>query len=380
MRIALDARTIYRPTRRGIGRSLVSLYQELSRVRPDWSFVLFHRGQGAGPADWPTAGMEERLIEMPGDRFDAWEKWRLPLAAWRAGADVLHCPGNSCPGWLPVPTVVTVHDLIPMDSPELAANTERERFIQGVQTACRKARSIICPSAYTRERLRAEFGPYESNIEVIPWGAPPEPQVTESQIAQVRSRYGMDRPFALHFGALAPRKNTAKVLQAWAMLAPALRASRLLLIVGVDESARQEMRQQAEALEISASVRIEGFAAEGDVPLLLKASQMLIYPSLSEGFGLPILEAWAAGTAVLSSDRTSLPEVVGQAGWLVDPTEAKTIAAGMQRILADADLRQALVQAGQKRLTNYSWPTAAAQFARVLEDAASQHHQPRLAA
>ena len=137
MRIGLDARTIYRPARRGIGKSLIHLYQYLLSARPGWQVVAYHRQTGELESLLPTTRVKSRLIEMIGDRFDAWQRLRLPAAAWRDGVDLLHCPANTCSFWMPTPTVVTIHDLIPLDMPEgrPAAEVRRDqvmnRHLQG---------------------------------------------------------------------------------------------------------------------------------------------------------------------------------------------------------------------------------------------------------
>jgi hypothetical protein len=154
MRIALDARTIYRMVRRGTGKNLIDLYRTIARMRPDWHVIAYHRTPEGGDElfgvlDEPN--IEPRQIEMPGDRIHAWGRWRLPMAAWRDGADLLHCPANLCPTWMPVPTLVTIHDLIPLDMPDGRPGGDLRLFEQSVKTACRRAAGIVTPSAYTRD-------------------------------------------------------------------------------------------------------------------------------------------------------------------------------------------------------------------------------------
>ncbi len=157
MRIGLDARTLFSPQRRGIGKSLHRLYARLAAIRPDWRVNAYHRSPAYVPEDLPS-NFVPRFIEMPGDRYDAWTQLRLPTAAWLDKADVLHCPANHCPHWMPVPTVVTLHDLIPMDMPQGRGGQEMQRFEQAVASACTKATAVVTPSKYTRKRLIKEHG------------------------------------------------------------------------------------------------------------------------------------------------------------------------------------------------------------------------------
>jgi len=138
MRIGLDARTLYSPNRRGIGKSLHQLYACLTAIRPDWEIYAYHRSAAYKPDDLPK-NIVSRFIEIPGDRYDAWTQLRLPAAAWLDKVDVLHSPANVCPHWMPVPTVVTLHDLIPLDMPEGRCSKQLHQFEQAVASACSKA-------------------------------------------------------------------------------------------------------------------------------------------------------------------------------------------------------------------------------------------------
>ncbi|MFW6032777.1 MAG: glycosyltransferase, partial [Phycisphaeraceae bacterium] len=177
MRIALDARNLYRPERRGIGKSLLELYRHLALVRPNWEVLAYHRQSGKLEPLLPEGFATPRLIEIPGDRFDAWSHLRLPLAARADRADVIHAPANQGPLWMPLPTVVTVHDLIPMEGP--AADTAPgRRFTRGVRQACRRAAAITCPSSYTREQLVERLAADPERVWVTPWGAGPSPNLS----------------------------------------------------------------------------------------------------------------------------------------------------------------------------------------------------------
>ena len=370
MRIALDARTIYWPVRRGTGRNLIDLYRHLSMIRRHWQVLAYHRLTAPIEPPLPQPFVQPRLIEMPGDRFDAWQRFRLPLAAWRDEADLLHCPANTCPGWMPLDTVVTIHDLIPLDLPAGRPAGEVRRFEQSVRTACRRAAWLICPSVYTRNRLVHQFGADPARLTVNPW-APDSSmrRVEPDEYAPVLQRYGIDRPFVLHFGAVAPRKNTRRLLKAWARLDRSIRTEWRLLVVGLDETFRSRMAHAAERWGIGDSVVLGGFADEADLPALLSGADVLAYPSLSEGFGLPILDAWVTGTAVLTANRTSLPEVAADAACLVDPTDTDEISTALAQLIVDPANRADLVERGRKRVRQYTWARTARRFAEALEQA-----------
>lgn len=378
MRIALDARTIYAPQRRGIGKSLLELYRHLPKVRPDWRVIAYHRCDGPVGALLPEPYVQPRMIEMPGDRFHAWDRFRLPFACRRDGVDVLHCPANHCPNWMPIPTVVTIHDLIPLDLPQGQPVKPAQRFDRSVRTACRKASAITCPSDYTRGRLIDDMNADPARVFVTPWAdfGRPDPVDLAGRI-KIFEKYRVEPPFVLHFGAAEPRKNTRRVIEAWAGLRKPIKSRARLLIVGLDAKAQAELTTCTARLGIESSVALHGFADEADIPALLRMADVLVYPSLSEGFGLPILEAFAAGTAVITSDRTSLPEVAGDAALIVDPEDFNTITKAMNKLLTDSVYRRELVRRGLTQLKQFTWHRAAEAFAQAVEAAVETHPQSR---
>lgn len=374
MLIGLDARTIYSPSRRGTGKNLIDLYSTLATVRPDWRIIAYHRGGGAAqepllPADTVTP----RAVEMIGDRFDAWQQFRLPMAAWRDGVDILHCPANTCPNWMTTPTIVTIHDLIPLDMPQQHPTDFVHRFTQSVRTATRRAAWIICPSAYTRDRLVSEFDADPSRITVNPWAADRSVRLIDEETCRwVRHRYNLDKRVILHFGANSRaglRKNTRRVIEAWSLLKQSQRAGWELLIVGLDEGAMQEFRRTVHRLNVATSVHLNGFADEADVPALLSIAEILAYPSLSEGFGLPILDAWQTDTAVLASNVTAIPEIALDAAHLVDPMDTCAIANGLRRLMNDRCYREELINRGRQQRQRYTWEATAYRFAWTVEQA-----------
>ena len=370
MRIALDARTIYAPQRRGIGKSLLALYQHLPFVRPDWQVLAYHRCKGELEPLLPDSYFRPKFIEMRGDRFNAWDRFRLPLACRQDRVEVLHSPANHCPDWMPVPTLVTIHDLIPLDAPVSRADKDIRRFERCVRTACDKAAAINCPSEYTRSRLIEDMNADPDRVHVTPWADFGKPAGVElRERIRLFEKYRVEPPFVLHFGAAEPRKNTRRVIEAWAGQRKMVKHHARLLIVGLDPHAQAELATTAARLGIESSVVLHSFADEDDIPALLRLADVLAYPSLSEGFGLPILEAYASGTAVITSDRTSLPEVAGDAAMIVDPEDFNTISKAMHKLLTDNVYRRQLIRRGLERLEQYTWMETAERFARAVEQA-----------
>jgi glycosyltransferase involved in cell wall biosynthesis len=377
MRIGLDARTIYWPTRRGTGKNLIDLYGYAADMHPSWEVRAYHRlSQPLNEVILPQPNIIDHFMDMPGDRFNCWERFRLPWQAWKDNVDLLHCPANTCPSLFPVPTMVTIHDLIPLDMPHGRSSDHVRHFRNSVLHACKRASHIITPSLYTRNRLVTEFGADPHRITINPWAADSNMHyVPEYQACSTLMRYAIDRPYVMHFGAAAPRKNTQRVIEAWAMINHHIRNHWQLVVVGLDEKTMFKIRKQVENLGIASNVNLNGFIPEEDIAPLLSGADILAFPSLSEGFGLPILDAFEAHTAVLTSDVTSLPEVAGNAGLLVNPEDSVSISNGISRLIKDRSYRNDLVQMGLDRVKQYNWKATTQRFVEAVEKATGTFEQ-----
>ena len=386
MRIVLDARVIYAPHRRGIGRSLLRLYQEVARVRPDWRVMALHR-KPERPRAWepipsatslsmPAGFWQHREIEMPGDRFDAWNRYRLPSEATRLEADVLHCPANACPASSKVPMLVTIHDLIPLEHNDGQSPAEKRRYDGWMKNAVSSHAGILCVSQHTADAFASRYAVTPDRLTVCPHGIDPVDPPREADLHRVTDRYPMDRPFLLHLGAAGPRKNTTRVLEAWSKLPASLRQSHRLLVVGLDPATKQRLSANLGPMGLQDSVALCGFAPAEDLPVLMAKAQALAFPSRAEGFGLPVLEAFAAGTPVITSDRTALPEVAGDAALFVDPKDGNAIAKAMHKILTDEALRSSLIAKGAARCDAFTWRRTAEIFVEQVELVAQTAARP----
>lgn len=370
--IGLDARAVHRLPRRGTGKNLVDLYTQVLAERPDWRVIAYHRGDSASPV--ASDRYIPRRIDMPGDRVDAWRRWRLPAAAWLDGVDLLHCPANLAPNWRPCPMLVTIHDLLPLAGPARGA----EQMRRSIRSCVSGGRTIITPSRYTADQLVRRFNADPDRLVVNPWAADRAMRPVEdaAQRAATCARYGVSEPFILHLGAPDPRKNTAAAIEAYARLPQPLRRRWPMLVVGLNcPDHRAAMAALCRERAVADAVHLHGFAAEADMPALFSAAALLFYPSRAEGFGLPILDAWATRTAVLCGNATSLPEVGHDAAAYVDPHDTAAMAEGLARLLEDPTRCGDLCDRGERRLGQFTWPRTAERFIAAVE--AALHSQGR---
>ena len=374
MRIAVDARPAYQEkTLRGVGKTLVSLYRALARVRPGWRFDLFYQCPNGRD---PLAGVgtaRPRAVDGPGDRFGAWQEVWLPAAAWRARADLLHCHGAIAPRFPATRLVVTIHDLTPLEF--RPADPDVRAWAANVARAARKAARVLTGSGFVRDQVVRVLDVPADKVTVVRWG-PNEAVAKVADPAEVRAvaaRYGVadGQPYLLHFGMALARKNTRRVLEAWAGLPAAARGGAALVVVGLEGAALDRFRTAARDLGAEASCRLHGYVPEDDIPALLTGTAGLCYVALSEGFGLPILDAFACDAPVLASRTTSIPEVAGDAARYVDPASTDDVRRGMGDLLTDPALRADLVARGRDRLKGFTWDGCAEEVAGVFEQVGS---------
>ncbi len=378
MRIGLDARSLSTARPRGTGRNLRDAYGLIPALRPHWQFILYHQrpfAEDPCAAGEPGAHPNVRLrqIESPGDRFQTWFQLRLPAEAWRDGVDLMHFPANAAPRWCPVPFVVTIHDLIPLKLPGELSPCETRAFRRGVGRAVRGAAHLITVSEATRADLHAEFGVPLSRMTVIPWApdrlitAAAQAPAAAADVGRLRAQYGLAERWLLCFSGNSGRKNARGLLAGLAHVAPEVRRTVQVVLTGCEPaSQRAQLELEAQRLGVAAHCRILGFVPHADLPGLLRGAGGLLMPSRYEGFGLPILDAFACGVPVLTSRVSSLPEVAGEAALYCDPDDPASIAGGITRLLDPAVAAQ-VVELGRQRVMQFSWQRTAEAMCTVYE-------------
>ncbi len=367
--VAVEAEALCRYPFCGIARMVVHQYRCLAELRPSWRFLFFHRTTVPGVIRDALPRVTWQQIDIVGERFvprlDAWMDLRLPWAAVRAGAHVLHCPANAGPRLGP-PLVLSVLDLIPIktqpDRPHVRLWHARLRV------AARRARHVLTISEASRRDIVELLGVPEQRIRshpLAPWQSitgPATHRGTEGRRA--------GSPYVFVFASLRPNKNLTRLLQAWASMSEDARRGHRLLLAGIEPQERSAIERHVTELNVSGSCELVGQVPDGSLAELLRGATALAYVSTMEGFGLPILEAFAAGAAVVTSRASSMPEAAGDAAVLVDPLSFEDIASGLTRLLGDPALRESLVDKGRQRVTRFSWQGSAEQLCSALEESA----------
>jgi len=285
----------------------------------------------------------------------------MPLRMRAAGAQLVHGPANALPLFHSgLPGVVTIHDLAIYDHPEwfpagqwFATRVVVPRSIHG-------ARVIICPSAATRQSVVRLFGVAAARCRVIPHGVETEFALPVSPAVRdaVKTRYGLPDRYLLQVGTVQPRKNYVTTLRALARIPTGQRIP--LVVVGGFGWKYDPVVEAVRELDLAGWVRFVGYAQLPELPALYQMADAVVFPSLDEGFGLPVLEAFAAGTPLIASTAGAIPEVAGDAALLGEAEDDAALAGNLRRILQDRELRERQIAAGRARAALFAWSASAA--------------------
>jgi glycosyltransferase involved in cell wall biosynthesis len=276
----------------------------------------------------------------------------------RAGVDLVHGLASTAPLWGHFRRVVTVHDLIYARFPEAHAGIRDKGMRVLVPAAVRRSHRVIADSQNTRKDLIELLGVSGERIDVVPLGlgSVKRDQALPEQEARRRFELGARRVL-LSLSAKRPHKNLAALIEALAMIAPERRP--LLVLPGYPTWHEQELRDRAASAGVGEDVRFLGWVSGAEIEALWAVAEAFVFPSLYEGFGLPVLEAMARGVPVASSNASSLPEVAGDAALTFDPHDRAAIAAAIERLLTDRDLAERLRAAGRERARMFTWERTA---------------------
>ena len=354
----------------GINWYVYSLLKHLPTVAGQHSFTVFLGDREAGEA---FSGLQTRVSTLPTARPAvriAWEQLVQPMRLMAERVDLLHSLAFVQPVVLPCPGIVTIYDLSFVLFPQRLQPWRRLYLRWGSTLSARRAKRVVAISASTKRDIISLLGVPEEKVDVVPCGVDDDfrPVDKPGLLDELRRKHSLPPRMLLFVGTIEPRKNLTTLLKSYALLRERMKPPPLV-IGGPKGWRHDEVFSLAEELDLVDEVLFPGYIARDELPLWYNAADLFVYPSLYEGFGLPPLEAMACGTPVVVSDTSSLPEVVGDAGILVDPTSAEEIARAMERVLTDMDLRDLLRAKGLDRARTFTWQRTARDTVRVYDRA-----------
>jgi len=368
VRIAIDARKLHDF---GIGTYIRNLLKYVAVFDPDTTYVVICR-----PQDQQAIRQLSRNFSPVPDTskpYSIREQFSIPLRLAAAKVDVFHAPHYVLPPLVPCRSVVTIHDCIHLMFPQYLPNRLAYIYARtSLALAARRASRVLTVSETSKSDILRYCTIPADRITVVPNAlderlAVPPP---DEEIRRTRERYQLDCPFALYVGNIKPHKNLERLIEAFHLVRREGFERLKLLIIGDQISKFPRLRRAVDRYKLHKHVRFLGFVGEDTLAALYRLATVFVFPSLYEGFGLPPLEAMASGCPVVTSNVSSLPEVVGDAAVLVDPYSAASIANGIQQVLTDGELRAQLRDRGFARARAFSWEASVRRTIDVYREVA----------
>ncbi|HXF73011.1 MAG TPA: glycosyltransferase family 1 protein [Actinomycetota bacterium] len=369
MRVGVHVDQLFSRAPGGIGTYIRELLPALVEADPSLELIAFHARFPGTPAEPWLRGL--RVEEVPAGIRTLYPRWDLlgrpPLPEPLRALDLIHAPN---PAAVP-PTgrgqrlVVTVHDVAFLRLPGLFPATWRALYRAGLAAAVRRAHAILAPSRHTAEDLLERTRARPERIHVVPLAASLGRGAGDPE--RVLERLKVPRPYVLFVGTLEPRKNLVRLVRAYRRAAA--EGIRHALVLAGPLGWRHQPLQRELALRGPGEVVLTGPLPPADLDALYRGADLFVYPSLYEGFGLPVLEAMARGVPTVASATSSIPEVAGDAAVLVDPRSVRELARAIAEVLADRDLAERLSFRGRARAARFSWEETARGTLRAYEAA-----------
>jgi len=353
VRIAIDARKLHDY---GIGTYVRNLLRQLARIDTSSEYILICRPHDVGLA--AQLGPNFRGVASEAGLYSLREQLAIPALLHRERADLFHAPHYVLPPFVGCPAVVTIHDCIHLMFPQYLPNRLAYAYARMFMwSAAQRSDRILTVSEASKRDILRFFTVPEQKIEVVynaideRFGLTPP----EDEVVRVRERFQLFDEFILYAGNIRPHKNLERLIQAFQQLREEGFDHLKLLIIGDEISKYAALRRTVHRCKLHKHVRFLGFVPDQTLAVLYRLASVFVFPSLYEGFGFPPLEAMASGTPVVTSNVSSLPEVVGDAAVLIDPYDPAAIADGVRQVLTMPALRADLVARGYARARAYSW-------------------------
>jgi len=316
-----------------------------------------------------------KIIEVEGGPYPYWEQVKLPQKVKEYNVQLLHCTSNTAPLKPGVPLVLTLHDIIYLERLDLKKGTWYQRLgnlyrrwnVPKIVPSCA---AILTVSAFEQKRIEQHFKLPKDHVQVVynSVGDHFKSDADAVDLVKIKVKYNLPEKFIFFLANTDPKKNLRGVLKALAILQAQGKLSIPLVMLDFKEDYLMEILQEIGATELRSKIHISGYVPNKELPYFYQLSTVYLYPSLRESFGIPILEAMACGTPVITSNTSSMPEVAGNAAILVDPFEPQSIADALLKLENDDQLREDLIGKGYLRAQQFSWSKTAKLVMKIYKD------------
>lgn len=369
MRIGIEAQRIFRKNKHGMDFVVLQEIKELQKMDTPHEYFVFVK---PGVDRCIENSEHVHIIEVNCPSYPLWEQWALPRAARKAGVDILHCTSNTAPIWCNIPLVLTLHDIIflePRDKKNKSLYQNLGYFYRrwDVPRILTKCRRIITVSDFELGNIKQKLQLPDSQLKMIYNGYNEWFRPIESDKQQYR-KYIADAGYFFFLGNTDPKKNTERTLVAYAKYLEQSEVKRPLLMADLDQEYLNGIIERNGIEAIRDHIVIPGYIINSDLPYIYNNAFAFLYTSLRESFGIPLLEAMACGTPVITSNKSSMPEIAGHDAILINPESSDEIALKMLQLERDTDFYQRQKTVGLERAKLFSWRKTTENLLRLYEE------------
>jgi len=362
MKIGIEARKLFSKSKHGMDLVALELIKNIASIDKNNDYIIFTQ---SGP-DKPIIPHSDNLkiIELPSAPVPGWEQFILPVAVKQHKCDLLHCTSNTGPMKISVPLVLTLHDIIYLENNR--AIKDANSVYQKLKNHYRKfvvpkivenATQIITVSKYQENVIKTHLPASKNKITTIYNGVSEHFHIScdTEKAKSVKEKFGLPNKFILFLGSNDPKKNTIGTIAGYRLYKKDAKNDVPLVLVDTSEKKLNKYLADIKAPELREHIMLTGYVRNDELPYLYTLASVFLYPSYKESFGIPILEAMACGTPVITSNTSSMPEVAENAAYIVDPFDSLSIAKAISQILEHPMLREGLIKSGMEQIKKFSF-------------------------
>lgn len=377
MRIGIEGQRLFRVKKHGMDMVALELVRNLQKIDKENEYFIFVKPDE--DRNCLTASPNFHIIELEGGAYPQWEQFALPRAAAKFGCEILHCTSNTAPVNTTIPLVVTLHDIIYLESISIfkkggswyqkLGNMYR-RYV--VPKVVNRSKKIITVSHFEKNRIREFFGFPDSDQRLVAiYNGVSEhfkPVTDSDELLRVKNKYQLPDNYAFFLGNTDPKKNTKGVLKAFSEYLKTDNEKLTLVMLDYDKSALNSLLSEIGDKDLINHIHLTGYVVNTDLPAIYSQCRLFLYPSLRESFGIPMLEAMRCGAPVITSNTSSMPEVSGGAALIIDPYKPEEITEAMQQLMTQNELRNTLIEKGYLQANKFSWKAMAEDVLKLYRE------------
>lgn len=371
MKIAIEAQRLFRKKKHGMEIVALEIIKELQHLNSQDEFFVLAKSDEDEECISATPNFTiQKITSKP---YPYWEQISLPKILKKIKPDILHCTANTAPLFYSGKMVITIHDVIYMESVNFSGSSYQNfgnlyrKFI--VAKVAKKAKLIITVSEFEKKVIATRLNIPENKIRVIYNAVNPQfRELDQASLVSFKNRHSLPDNFILHFGNTAPKKNTVGVLKAFSLYRGNNKGDFTLVITDCSKDYIQALLKEMNQQELIKDILILNYISFNEVPLLYNLAKVFLYPSHRESFGMPVIEAMACGTPVITSDTSALPEIAGCAALLIDPKNENEIAEQIKRLVNDPELYNQQRTKGFDNARRFNWADAAKKTMEIYKE------------